>query len=236
MSADLLRKLRVLEEEYAGQPLVVQQADLREINRIRSQIGMPLVDARLNTIGTVKEKAQPKPKPQQVPDHTEARAIYQAYLKKIEELEVHRAYAERVVKATGGPGQTPVSPPGDHGNRRRPPPVRPLRQADRPGGRALPRGCCRRRLEAEPSRQLDLLDPGGHGRRNRDQRHAAIYHGYPGGDNKYCCNVASRNEEKAQAQFKSLKSPEKFNMIQAFLEHEFPDMTEKSTSICSTRS
>src|SRR6266511_899999 len=110
MSADLLRKLQVLEEEYAGQPLVVQQADLREINRIRSQIGMPLVDARLNTIGAVKEKAKPKPKPQKVQDHAEARAIYQAYLKKIEELEVHRAYAERVVKATGGPGQTPVRP------------------------------------------------------------------------------------------------------------------------------
>src|SRR5207237_74393 len=109
MSDDLLNQLRVLEKEYAGQPLVAQQADLREINRIRSQIGMPLVDARLNTIGTaVKEEA--KPKPQKTQDHTEARKIYQAYLKKTEELEVHRAYAERVAKATGGLGQTPVRP------------------------------------------------------------------------------------------------------------------------------
>src|SRR5579883_494278 len=112
MSKELLGKLQILEEDYVNQPLVVQQVDLREINRLRSQLGMPLVDARLKTIGAGEEEAKPtpKPKPQKVLDHTEARGIYQAYLKKIEELEVHRAYAERVAKATGGPGQTPVRP------------------------------------------------------------------------------------------------------------------------------
>src|SRR3712207_667334 len=87
MSADLRRKLQSLEEDYFGQPLVAQQADLREINQIRSQLGMPLVDARLNDIvaAAIEEEAQPEP--EAVPDHTEAREIYQAYLKKIEELE-----------------------------------------------------------------------------------------------------------------------------------------------------
>ena len=42
MSEDLLRKLQLLEDEYAGQPPVVRQADLREINQIRAQLGMPL--------------------------------------------------------------------------------------------------------------------------------------------------------------------------------------------------
>src|SRR5262249_13686548 len=82
---------------------------LREINHIRSQLGMPPVDARLNEIGAAVED-EPKPGPEEVQDHTEAREIYQAYLKKIDELELHRAYAEQVANATAGRGQTPVRP------------------------------------------------------------------------------------------------------------------------------
>src|SRR5262249_37726021 len=95
---------------------VAQQADLREINRIRSQLGLPLVDAHLKKIGAAaEEEAKPepeeaKPKPAVTQDHTEAREIYQAYLKKREELEAHQSYAERVVEATEGHGQTPVRP------------------------------------------------------------------------------------------------------------------------------
>src|SRR5262245_56672396 len=98
MSEDLLRKLRLLEEDYILQPLVVQQADLREINQIRSQLGMPLVDARLKEIGgtAAREDVGAKPGPKVGQDHTEARAIYQAYLKKVEELEAHQAYADQV--------------------------------------------------------------------------------------------------------------------------------------------
>src|SRR5438105_12702105 len=67
MSKDLLCKLELLEADYFSQPVVAQQADLREINHIRSQLGMPLVDARLTPIGTaaveedVEEEAQPEP-------------------------------------------------------------------------------------------------------------------------------------------------------------------------------
>src|SRR5262245_56040158 len=110
MSNDLLRKLQMLEKEYPGQPVVAQRADLREINTIRSQLGLPLVDAHLKVIGDVVVKEMPKPKPVEVQDHTEARNIYQAYLKKNEVLEVHRAYADRVARATSGPGMTPVQP------------------------------------------------------------------------------------------------------------------------------
>ncbi len=76
MSEDLLRKLRSLEADYAGQPPVAQQADLREINQIRSQVGMPLVDARLHEIGGAAAEddvAEATPGPEEVPDHTEAR-------------------------------------------------------------------------------------------------------------------------------------------------------------------
>jgi hypothetical protein len=51
-----------------------------------------------------------------------------------------------------------------------------------------------------------------------------IYHGYPGRDDKYCCNVASREDKKAREKFGTGKGAEKQKMILAFLEHEFPDM------------
>src|SRR5947207_2174446 len=100
MSEDLLRKLQLLEEDYLLQPLVVQQADLKEINHLRSQLGMPLVDARLNEMGAAAVEEEAKPEPEKGQDHTEARDIYQAYLQKMEELEVHRAYADQVAQAT----------------------------------------------------------------------------------------------------------------------------------------
>jgi hypothetical protein len=53
-----------------------------------------------------------------------------------------------------------------------------------------------------------------------------IYHGYPGGHHRSCCNVASRREEEAQARFTSRRTPELVTLLLAFLEHEFPDRTE----------
>jgi hypothetical protein len=230
MSKDLLSTLRVLEKEYAGLPLVAQQADLREINRIRSQFGMPLVDARLKEIGVAIEEATPKPKPQNAPDHTEARAIYQAYLKKREELEVHRAYAERVARATGGPGQTPV---------------RPLATLGTDGGPLLCDHCGKPIVLEGGQFHGVAADVAWKKNTNPDEKWTSwilggmvveiaingtlrIYHGYPGRDHKQCCNAASRNEEKAQAQFRSGKTPELFHVLLAFLEHDFPDLTGRA--------
>src|SRR5262245_39100600 len=220
MSEELLRKLQVLEGDYARQPLVAQQADLQEINHIRSQLGMPLVDAHLNEIGAAVAKPKPKkpkPKPKEVRDHTEAREIYQAYLKKIEELEVHRAYADRVVKATGGPGQTPV---------------RPLATMGTDGGPLL---CdhCGKPIVLEGGRFHGVAADaawkqhssgnwkswilGGMVVELQTNGTLRIYHGYPGGNSKYCCNAASREDKKAQAKFKSNKRPETSNMLLAFI-------------------
>ena len=110
MSDDLRRKLRMLEGDYFGQPLVARRADLRDINQLRAQLKMPLVDDHLNEIGVAVAEDVGAPEPEDVPDHAEAREIYRAYFKKHEELELHRAYAERVAKATSGNGQTPVRP------------------------------------------------------------------------------------------------------------------------------
>jgi len=229
MPDDLLRKLRMLEDDYAGQPLVVQQADLREINQIRSQLGMPLVDARLREIGAADEKSKPKPteeKPKsEAQDHTEAREIYQAYLKKIEELEVHRAYADRVVKATAGRGQTPV---------------RPLATMGTNGGPLLCDHCGRPILleggpfhgvaadaawKRNPGDNYTSWILGGMVVEVQTNGTLRIYHGYPGSSHNHCCNAASREDKKARDRFESSKGREKQDTLLAFLQDEFPDRT-----------
>jgi hypothetical protein len=230
MAEDLLRQLQLLEQDYAGQPLVAQHADLREINRIRSQLGMPLVDARLKEIGAAvaEAKSGPKdagPKPEQVSDHTEARGIYQAYLKKVEVLETHRAYAEQVVRATAGRGQTPV---------------RPLATMGTGGGPLLCDHCDRpivleggqfHGVAADVAWRTNPRDNwtswilGGMVVEVQTNGTLRIYHGYPGRDDNQCCNAASREGKKAAAEFESGKRAEMQSRILAFLEHEFPDRT-----------
>lgn len=229
MSDDLLRTLQTLEAEYAGQPLIAQQADLRSINQIRAQLGMPLVDARLNVIGAPAVEAKPEPKRQPEPDHTAARAIYQAYLKKVEELKPHQDYADRVARATGGPGQTPVRPLATMGT----------------GGGPLLCDQCNKPIVLEGGRFHGVTADiawaqnaagdnwlswilGGMVVEIVTNGTLRIYHGYPGRNARHCCNIASRNAEKAQAKFKSEKSPETNRALLAFIEHEFPDRTEKA--------
>jgi hypothetical protein len=229
MPPDLLNTLQVLEAEYAGQPLVAQQADLREINRIRAQLGLALVDARLKEIGHTVEARKPAPEPSSAPDHSEARAIYEAYRTKLAELEVHRTYADRVAKATNSPGPTPV---------------RPLATMGTDGGPLL---CdhCGKAIVLEGGQFHGVAADVAWKREHPEGNWASwilggmvveialngtlrIYHGYPGHGTGYCCNVARRNEEKAEARFKSRKTPELYNKLVAFLEHEFPDLTERA--------
>jgi hypothetical protein len=228
MPEDLLHKLRLYEADYAGQPLVAQQADLLVINQLRAELGLPLVDAHLKEIGaTAAKKTRPKPKPKAEPDHTAARAIYQAYLKKTEELTPHRAYADRVAKATGGPGQTPVRPLATMGTNGGP------LLCDHCGKPIVLEGGQYHGQTADVAWRKNPTDGwkswilGGMVVEIALNGTLRIYHGYPGGGDKYCCNVASRNEAKAQARFKSRKTPETFHLLSAFLEHEFPDMAER---------
>ncbi len=228
MSEELRRKLQLLEEDYAGQPPVTQQADLQEINRIRSRLGMPLVDARLKEIGAAAVgEAVPKtpPAPEEVQDHTEARAIYQAYLKKIEELEVHRAYAEQVARATAGHGQTPV---------------RPLATMGTDGGPLL---CdhCGKPIVLEGGRFHGITADVAWSRNPRGDWTSwilggmvveiqtngtlRIYHGYLDRGASHCCNIARREHEQAREAFGSGRGIGKAGLMRAFLEHEFPGMT-----------
>jgi hypothetical protein len=225
MSEQLIRKLRLLEDDYVGQPPVVQQADLQEINLIRSQLGMPLVDVGLNEIGVAAVEEETRPEPEEVPDHTEAREIYQAYVKKEAELEVHRKYAEEVARATDGHGQTPV---------------RPLATMGTDGGPLLCDVCHKPIVleggrfhgvaadvawRSNPRRNWTSYILGGLVVEIQTNGTLRIYHGYPGRDDKQCCNVASRNHRKARAEFDSGGWSAKADLLLAFIEHEFPDMT-----------
>jgi hypothetical protein len=231
MSEDLLRKLQFLEEDYMGMPPVVQQADLQEINRIRSQLGMPLVDARLKETVTaaieedVEEEAEPEP--EDVQDHTEARETYQAYLKKIEELEVHRAYAEQVAKATEGHGQTPVRPLATMGTNGGP------LLCDYCGKPIVLEGGEYHGVAADAAWKMNPSDKwtswilGGMVVEIQTNGTLRIYHGYPECNDRHCCNIASREDGKARAEFDSSKRSEKWPMIMAFIEQEFSDMTRE---------
>lgn len=228
MSDDLRRQLQTLEADYPTQPLIVQQADLREINRLRCELGMPLVDVRLHVVGVV-EKAPPKPrkKREKVPDHTEARAIYEAYLAKLAELEIHRAYAERVAKATGGPGQTPVRPLATMGTDGGP------LLCDHCGKPMILEGGKFQGVHADVAWRRNPQDnwkswiSGGMVVEIQANGTLRIYHGYPGMAAGHCCNIASRADKKAEEKFDTTPRREKFPLICAFVEAEFPGKTEK---------
>jgi hypothetical protein len=160
-----------------------------------------------------------------VPDHTEARAIYQAYLKRAEELEAHRAYAEQVVQATAGHGQTPV---------------RPLATMGTDGGPLLCDNCGKPivleggRFHGKtadvawkecPRGNWTSWILGGMVVELQTNGTLRIYHGYPGRNADHCCNVASREHKKARAAYTSSKFFEKADMILAFLKHELAGMT-----------
>jgi plasmid stability protein len=230
MSEDLLRKLQLLEEDYVRQPLVVQQADLQEINQIRSRLGMPLVDARLNEIAGAsvgEDVAEAKPEPEEVQDHTEAREIYQAYLKKIEDLEMHRAYADQVAEATAGQGQTPVRPLATMGTNGGP------LLCDHCGKPIVLEGGRFHGVAADvawkqnPRGNWTSWILGGMVVEIQTNGTLRIYHGYPGRNDQQCCNVASREDANARATFNSSKRSEKRDILRAFLQHELPDMTRE---------
>ena len=231
MSDDLLRRLRFLEDDFIGMPTAIQRSDLKEINQIRTQLGMPLVDAQLKPIGLEEDaEEEVRPEPEAEPDFTEARQIYAAYLEKLNDLEVHRAYAEQVAMATKGRGQTPV---------------RPLATMGIDGGPLL---CdhCRKPIVLEggdfhgvaadtawkkkPKKNWTSWILGGMVVEIETNGTLRIFHGYPERNPSDCCNIAGRKEEQARAEFGLGKCPEKRPLMRAFIEKEFAEMTREQQS------
>jgi hypothetical protein len=225
MSRELQDKLRFLEEDFLGQPALARQADLREMNRIRRELGMPLVDEKLREI--LAERPAPPalvvaPTSTSV-DHAEGREIYQLYLKKLTELKPHQEYATRVAKATAGRGMTPVKPLATMGT----------------NGGALLCDYCRKPIILEggnynrvpvdeawkrnPKENWLSFISGGLVVEIQTNGTLRIYHGYPN-DPRYCCNKASKERADERDAFDSGSIPDKRAVLLAFLECEFPTM------------
>ena len=54
-----------------------------------------------------------------------------------------------------------------------------------------------------------------------------IYHGYPGHNDKHCCNVAAQEHKKAQAAFDSGDWSAKADLLLAYFEQEFTHRTSE---------
>lgn len=166
----------------------------------------------------VKPKVQPKPKPKV--DHTEAKAIYAAYLVKKAELVKHQEYAEQVAKATAGPSMTPVKPLATMGC----------------NGGALLCDLCKRPIILEggaynkvPVDEAWKLNThrednwkswikGGMVVQIVDNGTLRIFHGYDGMPG--CYTTAKATQQAAEANF--VRDTTKCKIIVAFLEEEFP--------------
>jgi hypothetical protein len=228
-------ELRFLEENYASQPPVIRQEDLEEINRIRSELGMPTVDDRElcglppdehpEEVEAVREQAAEE---EAVDPHVEAREIYQAYLRKLEELELHGGYADRVAEATEGHGMTPV---------------RPLATMGTNGGPLL---CdyCEKPIVLEGGEFHGVTaDVAWQRRPNPPDDWASwilgglvveiqtngtlrIYHGYPN-QAQACCGRALAEDEAARARFDHSKRYEKKGLLVEFVRDEFPELDSR---------
>lgn len=227
VSDELRRRLRMLEEDYERQPIVVQQEDLLEIQQLRAELGMPRVDAKLREIRAEPAADRTVRTPAHAPrDHSDARAIYDAYLAKKAQLAAHRAYAERVVRATAGSGMTPVRPLATMGT----------------GGGPLRCDECGKPIVLEGGRFHGMsADAAWASAPDKAEGWTSfilgglvvelevngtlrIYHGYIGRDARQCCNVASKKAEVARQRFASSTAPR--DRLLAFFEDEHPERTK----------
>jgi hypothetical protein len=224
MSAELLRKLQTLEADYPGQPRVAQKADLIEINVLRTQLKLPIVDAQLKELGAAPVVEVKKPEPKQEPDHTEAREIYQAYLQKKAELEPHQKYADEVARATSGPGQTPVRPLATMGTNGGP------LLCDHCGKPIVLEGGDYHNVTADVAWRRNPVEGwrswilGGMVVEIQQNGTLRIYHGYPNQPG-HCCTLGRQVDTKQRAEWESRIRLEKRDRILAFLRHEFPGQT-----------
>lgn len=192
----MIDELRQLEAGYFDQPVMGQREDLKRINEIREQLGMPLVDNML------REPAKPKVKPKK--DLSKAKELYEAYKIKAAELQKHQEYAERVIMATEGPGMTPVEPLATMGC----------------NGGALLCDHCKKPIILEggnfnnvpvdqawarqsPVARINWVSwiKGGMVVELQSNNTVRIYHGYQSNDND-CCQVAYREDQRKRAEHK----------------------------------
>ncbi len=160
-------------------------------------------------------------------EHATARALYQAYLARVVVLDRHRRFADRVVEATSGSGQTPVEPlatMGKHGG--------PLR-CDVCGKPMILEGGAFDGVHADeawrrnPQQGWKSWMSGGLVVQIESNRTLRIYHGYPGRSG--CVQKAAKADAADRAEFRSRSNPTevsaKLALIRAYLKAELPDQS-----------
>ena len=219
-----LELLRTLEAEYPDTPVFARRALLTEINALRRRLVMPEVDDRLLPVGGPAAVVRVVCKSR--PDHSEARALYEEFVRVGPALEAHRAYADRVAEALNSPSMTPVEPLATMG----------------PGGGPLLCDVCGKPIPLEggryhkvPAHEAWASNPvkgwksfvsGGLVIRLLPNGTIRIYHGYPGHENA-CCTAAAKAEEDADRAFRPRNTLETFRKVIAFVEDEFPHRSDR---------
>jgi len=221
----LREQLRFLEESYPSQPPVVRQEDLEQINRLRAQLGLPLVDEQLVEPGPVEPAPTPEAESKTEGDgadpHLEARALHQEYLRKLDELQRHREYADRVAEATAGQGMTPVRPLATMGTGGGPLLCdhceKPIRlEGGRFHGKAADLAW---REHPNPPQNWASYILGGLVIEIETNRTLRIYHGYPG-RRSACCGRASAADDEARREFDSGSWFAKESIVADFVREE----------------
>lgn len=230
-SDEKLRKdLSFLEEDYFGQPAYLQKEDLEEINKIRSQLNMPLVDDKLVEIKEEESETESENEiVEEVDPYAEAREIYERYLKKNEELDLHRKYATKIVRATeGSGGKTPVYP---------------LAKMGTDGGPLL---CdhCKKPIPLEGGSYHGKPAPVAWEQRSNPSENwvswilhglivevqtngtLRIYHGYPNQPHS-CYGKALAADEKARTEHDDNKESIDKKQLSEFIRNQFPEMDKK---------
>jgi hypothetical protein len=157
--------------------------------------------------------------------HAEAKAMYEEYLARAALLEPARRYAQDVVKATSGTGQTPVEP---------------LAKMGKKGG-ALVCEVCNKPMILEggsfngvyadaawkkhPNKGWVSWISGGMVVRIETNGTLRVFHGYPGRSG--CVQTADRADEKARDQFrtkaKTMGASDKLDLLSAYFKAELPE-------------
>ena len=153
---------------------------------------------------------------------------YERYCAHMAILQPLREYASRVEAATAGRGMTAVAPLATMGTNGGP------LLCDWCGKPMILEGGAYNRVPADVAWARNPNHAGWHSWISggmvveiQSNDTIRVYHGYPGRDPKHCCNLASAENRRLEAEFRSELTPELQKEILAFLATKHPDMTER---------
>lgn len=161
--------------------------------------------------------------------HAIGKNLYRLYREKRDFYHPHREYADLIARATAGTGMTPVRPLATMGT----------------GGGPLLCDHCKKPIVLEggkynrvpvdvawkqnPDRKDDWKSfiSGGVLIEILNNGTLRVYHGYPGRDPNYCCNIAKRQRDDAEAQHDTSPIRRFCKAVTEFVESRIPHATTR---------